>query len=416
MYKKLSVLSVHLPKSANPGVSEKKRRQMLLVLTMTFGVLILFPSAFSQTIKGSYSFNPDSDAAGLLAKLRSGDGAGSLKSFFGENNVYDEKLADLLVFIDKAQYTGDSGESHIILLKNGKTRKNLFGQKIVYVMVFVAEKEEATASVSKDIADKKTTEKITEKSVDQKPPEKTVELSTEVKKRNPLSVSQSSLDYTQGSGEFFISSVIRTIASIFSGKAIEKGVEVKKGEDISDKPVTVNRVGTSKKDKAVLFFGYVKIPVYENTINRITVEEDYGDDKISRHVGTFGNYSASRLTTSIGIMGTLVKAEEGQDKRVPVNAFLFGHVYFKRPQLPSPHYQNRGSKGYFSRLSLSLVGGTRISTNLFDDLFVGASLGHFISTVGLVAGVNFRTPTDLEGKPTGDKRRASFCAGLTMIF
>ncbi len=471
MFSTVSLLSIRLFNPMRMGDSKRKSRSFLF-LPMIMGLILLLTSTvLSQTKKGTYGypFRPDSSyVSQLLNLLRSEDQITDvMKYFFGEHILYDSNLADLIVFIDKTKRTSDisnlqdlndASSTHIALVKNGKREDHLFGEKYVYVMVFVAEEKGKKPSVSDPVEEKETSKTTTSTVPEETPPdtsslkerfERTSEIVVEqkpaipadekdqksiitkeiidYKKREPVLVHQASLNHTQGSGEFFVSSLVRTIAAIFAKAQVEKADKPATGVDMADKPISFYEIGTV--GKTILYWGYAKLPIYENTINRLTVQEDYGtvqkdcctykkgDKYIQyRHQATFGNYSASRITSSIGIMGTVNSAAAPTDKRMPVNPFLFGHCYLKRPELPAPHYQGHPLKMLYKRMSISLVAGTRISTDLFDDLFLGACLGHFFSSTGLVVGFNFQTPRDAGGAATGGNRIMRFCTGLTFIF
>ena len=404
--------SASLSNGVCPTKSGQHLRRTFLILTVLGFILALAANLGSQTIKGTYSFTPDRDVKELLDKLRSQRPEDAIRSLFGESNLYDKELADLLVFIDRV----DGTPTRIALLKGGKRKKELWGEKYVYVMVFVAEKEGQEHSASKKVEEEETSQRVTDKSETEKPFKRTYQSTTVVKKRAPLSVHQSSLDYRLSSGEFFLSAMVKLAVAAISKQSWEKSDEAKKGEDIPDKPLKLQKVG--KHGDVNLFFDYVKIPIYENTINRITVQEDYGDDSVYRHVATFGNYSASRVTTSVGAVGTIVPATATVPSARPIEPFAFAHVYIKRPSLPVPHYQNQPLREYWDRVSLSLVLGTRLvfDSALFKDIFVGGGIGHFLGPIAFVAGVNFRTPRDAAGNLTEQKRRGHFCAGLTFVF
>lgn len=414
-----SVDSIPHGERRHSSVLDRMRRGLSTIVFIIGLVLFLASGSFSQTIKGTYSFDRSGNlfADELYRRLK--DDARPqdvLLYFFHQSNLYDDKIPVLLVFIDKKERADNPlAAARISLLKGGKRHDSLHGEKYVHVMVFVAESISETKSVSDPVMVKSNSETIKRTQKKCEAATEDHEWLTESKPRDVVLVHQSSIDYRQGSGEFFITSLVKTVASIVSGKSMEKADEVKKAEDIPDKPVRLQKVCGS--DSVNVFFGYVRIPVYENTINRITVQEDYGGDKIYRHLATFGNYSASRVTSSIGIMGTFMKSGEATNHRTPIEAFIFGHFYLKRPELPAPRYQGNPAKVKLRQLSFSLVGGTKLSSkDLFDDLYVGVCLGHLLSTTGIVLGVSFRAPRDATGAIIDGKRKAHFCAGLTFIF
>lgn len=452
--------------------------QFLAAFNLILCCLFLINStAIPQTIKGSYSFNRRPDQVEELLKKLSEDKLEEVpKCFFGENVVYDAELADLLVFIDKRERcTNIDLESsasefaclkkdnftRFAVIKDGKKREELFGERFIYVMVFVAENYCEQNTVGKFTIDNETTEKVVEKSIGNtsgKTEEKVIEMllgdasgktgeiiiektvgdtcgktdevPKTIKYREPLSVFQSSLDSRPGSGEFILYSVIRSIANIFSGEAIEKAEKSERAADIKNIPLRMYLVGSDNKSNTNLYFGIlIKTPIYENTINRFTVQEEYVNNEDPHqnikkmHLATFGNYSSSYVTSSIGLMGTflkseLIKSETGviKSSRTPLDAFIFAHIYLKRPQIPPPRYQENANKNCLKKISFSIAVGTKISTSLFDDLFFGVSVGHFYSTVGVVAGVNYRTTTLVgDDDKIRKKRKLYFSLGLTLM-
>jgi hypothetical protein len=308
-------------------------------------LLLFYSTAVSQTIKGSYSFDRSPDQVKHLLSLLSYDD--KLKEvpqcFFGKDVVYDKELADLLVFIDKtgrntADNTNNDEEAKseclsqdksvkFALLKCGKKREELFGAKFIYIMVFVAENYNEQNSVGKFTKDIETTEKVVEESggnasgkteekviemlrgdasgktgeiIIEKPvgdtSGKTDEVTKTIKYREPLSVFQSSLDSRPSSGEFVLYSVIRSIANTFSGVAIEKADKSQITSDIVNVPIRMFLVGSDNDTKTNLYFGFMKTALSENTINRFTVQEEYGNNEDPHqnkkyvHLATFGNY------------------------------------------------------------------------------------------------------------------------------
>jgi len=443
--------------------------QFLAFFNLVLCCLFLFNStAIPQTIKGSYSFERSQDQVKTLLNLLSNDSTLEKipKCFFGENVAYDAELVDLLVFIDKrGRHTNASLEksntselpclkkdnfTRFAVIKGEKKREELFGAKFIYVMVFVAENDNEQNSVgrfTKDIetmekvvenpvgnASRKTEEKDTEKlvggasgktrdtSIEKSVVEtsgKTDEVTKTIKYREPLSVSQSSLDSRASSGEFILYSAIKSIGKAFSSVAIEKS---ERTPDIVNVPLRMFLVG-SDNAKTNLYFGFMKTALFENTINRFTIQEDYGNNedphqnKKNMHLATFGNYSSSYITSSIGLMFTRQKAEvqnNEKDNRYLVDPFVFAHLYLKRPQLPGPRFQNSPAKKSWKEFSFSFVVGTKISDPLFEDLFTGICVGQIFG-VSSVVGVNWRTTTEANDGEKIKKRKPRFTIGVAFV-
>ncbi len=411
--------------------------QVLLRAALSLGFLFLLcPLARAQQISGSYHVDRNKDQVAKLLELLQADRMQDVqKYFYGEDVIYDRDLADLFVFIDKTKGSKDpsieclSPEPSVkfALIKREKCRKDLFGEKFVYIIVFVAEKGNDPHSVGELIPTNKRT--ITTVISD---PSKKVTTEIDESTISPLSITQSSLDFSLGTGEFFLVSAIKAVAGASIG-AQTKDEEIK---EMLHEPLTMTRVGCVKdkcdkfakeEDNTFLYFGYKRVALVENTVNRFTINETLVDKKgsvkkIYNHQATFGNYSSSFFGSSVGFTGTFISDKqraELSDKRFPVNAFLFGHVYIKRPRLPTPHYLGSNAPGRIAkRCSLSLAVGTALKGNLLSDFFIGIGVGHLVGSFGLVAGYNLRTvEIDLGGtgadKKTEQKRKASLCVGLS---
>lgn len=114
-----------------------------LVLVLCF-IFLLSSIAMPQTIKGYYSHKLEDTKVGeLLRKLEGNKISEIPKIFFGD--IYNQKLPDLIFFIDRRQSDTDEGKKkkedsavNIKLIKRNKG-DNLFGERFIYVMVFVAE-------------------------------------------------------------------------------------------------------------------------------------------------------------------------------------------------------------------------------------------------------------------------------------
>jgi len=398
--------------------------QVLRKLSLLFCCLILLcPLALPQEISGTYSVERSkAQVIHLLYLLKSKNMQDAVKCFFGEGVLYDRDLADLLVFIDKTERHELSDpclsiydSSKIALLKRGIKRTDLFGEKFLYLMVFVAEKATDPYSVGKNISESAKPE-IAEEQIEK------------ITERSPLSVWQSSLDYKVGSGEFFLISMVKTILKVIPGGAsIDSSKQTEQLIEIKNQPLKMACIGCTKdkdnkdEDNIFLYYGYMRLVLVENTINRFTVNETLSDkkssdNKIYYHLATFGNYSSSIIGSSMGFTGTYMKSKQREqldDARFPINAFFFGHLYIKRPRLPTPHHPNSTfPRQIVRRFSLSLACGTALKTDLLDDLFVGIGVGHLFGALGIVAGYNFRTEAKTIGDITEKKRKPHFCVGI----
>lgn len=345
----------------------------------------------SQTIKGSYSYK--NDVGKLLERLNDDCRIKCVpKYFFGE--VFDYTIPDLVVFINKGSKSSKQNDkeivssSKIILTKNGKDKKHLYGEQHIYVMVFVVENEKDEESVK----DPKISYVPTEREVTRLWLFKTKIKSKEsFKKSLPLSVKHEFLKRRPGSGEFALLSVAKGFASAFTGLvASEKEPEEKKQEDPPS--LEMNEVGCHEGKR--LTFGMHKITLAENSINRISI---LGIPNFIP-VATFGNYSGSWITSSVSAMATFIDsgtAEDESTSRILGDAYLLGHYYLMRPELPYLQRNEDIWRAMFNRASISVVVGTKLSDKLFEfkDIFVGLSIGHFMhNNLGIVFGCNFRTP------------------------
>jgi hypothetical protein len=235
-----------------------------------------------------------------------------------------------------------------------------------------------------------------------------------VAKENPVPISLSaicsSLEWRRPSGDFFLFSIVKAIASALGEISLEKQAEEKKKEK---DPIDLKMDKLGCYGSTCLFFGIAEIPLKANTIDRITI---IGFDDISPQA-TFSNYSRSRITSSIGVMWTPVKSktDNEEEKLNLFDPFAYAHFYIKRPQLPIPQYsKNKCFRNLWRRTSISLAVGTKIGETFFDDVFIGASIGNlFLNSLGIVVGWNFRT---INGDNAKKKRKGSFALGLTFIF
>jgi hypothetical protein len=332
------------------------------------------------------------------------------RQFFGKE-LFDKELPDLVIFIDKTgKYTNNkikdisehmqNKSAKFGLIKRNKIKKNLFGQKFVYIMIFMAEEEKDCKTVSEAIQEAEKSKHCD-------------------KKTKQFTIYYTSDDWSPGSGEFVLFSVVKMIAQGISTASIK---EVKKeDETYAEHSIPILEVG-SAEDNTYLYYGFKKLPLRENTLNRVVVRDPDDVD----HVALFGNYSGSSITSSVGIVSTLLKKDVATEQEINHPLFepvLFGHLYIWRPELPKPHLQNASLlKKIYKRSSLSGVVGVRLSKDIlsFDDIFVGVSIGHFLGPIGIVGGFNFKTlyktkKEDSTYKKIPERREKYPFVGITLI-
>jgi len=347
------------------------------------------------------------DTEKLLDFLATGKLTGASKYYFGE--IYDDELPDLVVFVDNSgNYLPSDSNVRIALVKDDQIRDHLFGEPFIYVMVFVAEDTVKLKEIEKPKrpykkVQKKTSYKIFTDSMRVSVDTAQQEIFVPSETR---SVVLCPLDRRMGSGEFALLSMVKMLASAILGGPFASWEKGKSPQDTSF-PLEIDLVGCC--GSTCLYFGMEKIPLEENTIDRIRIK---GLGTKMPHA-TFGNYSPSWVTSSIGIMQTFLDkktSEEDGVQQTLVRPFIFGHLYFKRPQRPKPRLNNPCAE-FWRKTSVSFAFGTRLSTDdLFDDLFIGVGWGHWMSTFGVVCGINFRT-----SGVNQSKRKGHFALGMTFM-
>lgn len=397
-------------------------------LMLCFFILVS-STATPQTIKGHWQYKRnEGDVIKLWGMLKSEKNIVCVpKYFFGD--VYDNTLPDLVFYIDKRQLDTNEGKKisdtvknplhNITLVKKSKKRGQLFGARFIYVMVFVAEnksdKKSVTVSEKSYVPQEKKIMKMEEKK------RTYIETKESFKETDRLSVSCASLDKSASSGEFAIFSIAKGIGQAFT-KSIETNKELKEKTEKEPLPLKMREVGCFEETR--LAFGFVKIALAENTINRITI---WGFSNINP-LATFGNYSQSWITSSICMMWTPYSKDKAEDLKIKRNLFepfLLAHIYIKRPRLPRPRLT--GKSAFFKKLSYSIVVGTRLKSldELFElkDVFIGIGLGHISGNVGIVIGANFKTFQEEKLNMKGEvvmvdkkKRRGNIAIGFTFIF
>ena len=359
-----------------------------LKLLSGLGLMVLFwicaaeSAPTNQRLQGAVRISlNEAQTIELLNQLSSGHLENVPGDFYGD--MYDDELPDVVVFVDQTKRGNSTGmlpdsAVRVSLVKSKKERGELFGERYIYALVFVAKSSEDSCSCADS-------------------------------GKEPIVV-LSRLEQRPGSGEFALISAVKAVAGAFAQLSVE-GREPTNGEAPCSVGLELKEIG--KTDSTLLCHGRAKLPLLVNTINRLRVEDL---DTTAEPQATFGNYSKSWVTSSVGLVGFCLGSETARQEkanRTLVEPFLFGHIYLKRPQRPKPRLNSIRAE-FSGQISYSLVAGTSLSSDLLDDLFFGLSVGHFLSTMGVVAGVNYRTE---ESPDTGEKKRKGhFALGVTFIF
>ncbi|MBN2092108.1 hypothetical protein JW964_20990 [candidate division KSB1 bacterium] len=361
-----------------------KRYQFLILISIIFCFSpVVSEKLHSQTIKGSYLVQSDTQALRILSVIDSiSEDSLRISELRGKffNTAYDNKLADLIVIIDK-RTPAKSQRINSFLTQNNKIRNELYGEQHFYVLFFVLEGIDANVQLNK--------------------------CTTYFSKKN-IQVSFASLKQTLESGEFALLSLIKMISQI----ALP---EEKKVADTEDKQIAVTLDYVGKTGTCIVYYGIKKFAIAENSINRVTIFNVSHNNEKKNYSATFGNYSASLITTSIGVIGSSEKFKYAFTDSSRYDFMIFGHLYLPgtRPQRPRPHFNNF-RKELWKQMSFSFTLGTRLSSDdFFKDIFVGCSIGHWVNNLGLVLGRNFRMDDRDDSKCLSRKPYWSF--GLTYI-
>lgn len=173
-----------------------------------------------------------------------------------------------------------------------------------------------------------------------------------------------------------------------------------KGEDKEAK-VALSRI--SPADAVPLYHVMQKVPIDRKTVNRVTVR--LGEHRTQ---ATFGNYSASPLGASVGVLTTIAHGGDSPVGGTTVAPAGFFHIYARRPAAPSG-YRPR----FLAAGSLSVVVGTQIKSDI-DNGFAGVCFGHMFSNASLVIGTNLRSSETTTVNPKREWKGA-FAIGLTYV-
>jgi hypothetical protein len=387
--------------------SQMRTKGYIILITLLF--LNLSPRLLSQTLAGKYSTRLDaSTTKELLNYLSSEDKFKFVKKIFFMD-TYDDELADIIFFIDERKPNNITKESsgnkpRIEIIKNNKRYDNLFGERFIYVTAFIATTGEPdTNSILYNPAENNRKHRCHYSEIQSS--------------KDSLNIHMSALDQRPNSGEFALFSIIQTVSSAISEKPLANMV-------VRDSIATINLkskvIKLGSNESTNLYFIFEKLPLKNNTINRIRLGE-MGDKWL--YQATFGNYSDAWLTSSVGILGSYPKKKHVQSdstsgRDFDVTPFLFVHLYlFDRPKIPHPRYNN--SYGEFNqKLTISLVVGTNLSDKLMKNIFTGFCIGHALSKVGVLFGCNFKDIDyyDKDRKVINTKREVHYSMGLSYIF
>lgn len=344
----------------------------IIKITCILFVFFLSSHTLSQTISGYYTTRQDSlKLCAMLYNLRHQNLTDIPKLFF--DKTHDDELPDMIMFIEDPPTKTASANVKIELIKGNKKREQLYGEQYLYVLVFWAKNENSQHFFTESC----------------------------------VTGSLSALEQKQSSGEFALISALRLIAEACSGKNFESKKESELKNEINKKAKIIE---LGKYDKTTLYYMFFKFPLHENTINRVHV---WGNNSNNTCQAIFGNYSPSWVTSSVGFLASYAccKSEKETNVLYPVvDPYLFGHLYFKRPQVPRPRLNNT-FKEWKRQISLSAVVGTKLSDKLLEDFFMGASLGHVLNKFSIVTGVSFHTISVNDEK----ERKTRISCGLTYM-
>jgi hypothetical protein len=341
----------------------------------------------------------------LLDKLKNPCKIGEVPKDF-MRDLFNPDLVDLVALIDI------ESEHNIALVKNCARKKELWGARNIYAMIFAIVKGNRSSLLStkydtskmeievnlKKMSDDTTTEATISNSLSieatldsTKVPgnDAFVEVARDSswaininKNYMQIPLRHSQLDYRRGIGERSVRGIIGSISSFFglSSDVKEQAISARDTTYVIKRWRVLYEGPLYDEDTVTVVYGYKKFPVLENTINGVTIIVQSRDVDLYNR---FGNYSSSYIGTSIGLMGSASEKELAYDSttffinhvgfqpffsRMEVEPFFFLHFYILAPKLPPLERY---------RASLSAVVGSKIDfPNFPSDLFIGAGLGH----------------------------------------
>jgi hypothetical protein len=338
-----------------------KARVKVYSLICTAFFLFIFSSqenCIAQYLAG-FSDIPHRNIDNLLKTLKSGKMSAVPEVFFGD--LYDPNLVDLIIFLDE-----DEDTVKIEMIQGNECKPYLFGARHFWVMAFwkfkgsaefdsILKSEPETTQViimsplqdslsgkadtlrsitMKDIFPAYVKETIKQDTLVVK--KDSVKIYVETKKisktKTSMEVRLERLNKRVGAGEKILSSLARTVSGAI-GVTLEAAAKQDTLPDLSiDFPLI--RL-TPENSGEVLYYGNIKLPLEENTINRVRVKR-FGEKSV---YSTFGNYSPSYLGASICAAFNFkddVRASRKTMtmKNLEVEPFILAHIYLLRPKLP----------------------------------------------------------------------------------
>jgi hypothetical protein len=249
---------------------------------------------------------------------------------------------------------------------------------------------------------------------------------------NKVLVRLSPLDYRPGHGQSLVTSAVRTVGSFFGMGAIK--TPPSDTSLMATDTIQLHKLGADTSGQKELYFGIGRLPIRENSVNRVSVEMP---DSLTVAQATFGNYDASRFGVSIavgmtgvrgatdilGVQSAKVHTEVFVDTVVtlngsgtidttikeitrdsitssiiteddyPLDVYIIGHYHFMRPQLPYYRVKGHNLPSRLTPLTWGIFAGTRLSKDDFLDDFVfgisGSGMVFKQQQIGFLLGANF---------------------------
>lgn len=385
-----------------------------------------------------------SEVSDILHRLRASSLATVPEKLFGR--TYNKNLADLIVYIDRM--SPERKDASIALVSGGKTRKELRGARHVWALLLVAGPQflATTAETTKvatlytrpdgpwakgnldptaladeirnwvpgNLKPESTSPTETRPVISQT--QKRVQVSspvwadsggTQTRMSSDLSI-ETKRDTTKA-GEIRETRTYRLVetktrirsadstsvrlealgehrslgeAGLALGLGSILGITPRPTEQASeDRSYPLPLQGIGSASDTTLYVAMYKFPLKDDTVARLRVV--HGNQRAYK---TFGNYGGSRLGGSVGILaGTVpdtVKSAEADRGTLRLQPYLFFDIHVLRPTVPRV-------AGEFSP-SIAITGGTELKAGLFENLFLGVSIGHLLGDAGIVVGFNHR--------------------------
>ena len=328
----------------------------------------------------------------ILATLQNdkADWQPALQSFFG--NIYDKNLPDLIVFVSAKKQV-----VNMQLMKGGKSRRDLFGEQKLYVLLFGDGNfnQGDTSGTYHPTSFSVLENRSASDSVTSRALSYSIDRSNE---QFAFVVRRNALNYLEPPASVTIGSILNFIVSYLSGASASITYQQSQIADSSAriKMKCLGRVGSDS-----LFFAEAKFSLGTNTNNRIVVvpakESWFSDANFN-----FENADESRLGSSLAIAFSTI-GEPG--------IYLLAHVYISRPMKPL----NSDCWG--------LAFGTNLSdkSSIASNWFVGmrASLDYlFVELIGFEAPVLGETGAllGMNVRDQNSRRTVGFSFGFDFKF